>query len=179
MPIRILRTAPRDGGSASSGPARRSTPTSSSSSAPTSLAAATARLARHPEIRGTTRPTPPASPSSASSTWCAPNSSSSTTWGYNGSTRASVPVWVACRAWRQPTSSRKGSASSSALAGARGAVRRVLPYDTRSVLVDSPFCASSCPAHCIAVLMADPNWNRGFYYDGIPPHTGMKLARRA
>ncbi|KIW98429.1 homoserine O-acetyltransferase [Cladophialophora bantiana CBS 173.52] len=28
------------------------------------------------------------------------------------------------------------------------------------------------------VLMMDPNWNRGFYYDsGIPPHTGMKLAR--
>ena len=30
----------------------------------------------------------------------------------------------------------------------------------------------------IIVLMSDPNWNRGFYYDGIPPHTGMKLARR-
>lgn len=28
------------------------------------------------------------------------------------------------------------------------------------------------------VLMADPNWNKGFYYDGSPPHTGMKLARR-
>ena len=28
------------------------------------------------------------------------------------------------------------------------------------------------------VLMADPNWNNGFYYDGLPPHTGMKLARR-
>lgn len=27
------------------------------------------------------------------------------------------------------------------------------------------------------VLMADPAWNRGFYYDGVPPHTGMKLAR--
>lgn len=23
----------------------------------------------------------------------------------------------------------------------------------------------------------DPNWARGFYYDGIPPHGGMKLAR--
>lgn len=30
----------------------------------------------------------------------------------------------------------------------------------------------------IAVLMADPNWKNGFYYDGLPPHTGMKLARR-
>ena len=27
------------------------------------------------------------------------------------------------------------------------------------------------------VLMMDPNWARGFYYGGIPPHTGMKLAR--
>lgn len=26
--------------------------------------------------------------------------------------------------------------------------------------------------------MADPNWNKGFYYHGLPPHTGMKLARR-
>lgn len=28
------------------------------------------------------------------------------------------------------------------------------------------------------VLMADPNWNRGFYYGGVPPHLGMKLARQ-
>ncbi|KAJ5762659.1 hypothetical protein N7533_001340 [Penicillium manginii] len=27
------------------------------------------------------------------------------------------------------------------------------------------------------VLMMDPNWARGFYYDSIPPHSGMKLAR--
>ncbi|CBX97458.1 hypothetical protein IAQ61_007135 [Plenodomus lingam] len=27
------------------------------------------------------------------------------------------------------------------------------------------------------VLMMDPNWSRGFYYDSIPPHGGMKLAR--
>ncbi|KAF2270241.1 homoserine O-acetyltransferas-like protein [Lojkania enalia] len=27
------------------------------------------------------------------------------------------------------------------------------------------------------VLMMDPNWARGFYYDRIPPHGGMKLAR--
>lgn len=27
------------------------------------------------------------------------------------------------------------------------------------------------------VLMMDPNWARGFYYRGIPPHAGMKLAR--
>ncbi|KAG6817832.1 hypothetical protein H0H87_001664 [Tephrocybe sp. NHM501043] len=29
-----------------------------------------------------------------------------------------------------------------------------------------------------SVLMADPNWKNGFYYDALPPHTGMKLARR-
>jgi len=27
-------------------------------------------------------------------------------------------------------------------------------------------------------LMMDRNWNRGFYYDSIPPHSGMKLARQ-
>jgi homoserine O-acetyltransferase len=27
------------------------------------------------------------------------------------------------------------------------------------------------------VLMMDPKWNRGFYYDSVPPHAGMKLAR--
>lgn len=27
------------------------------------------------------------------------------------------------------------------------------------------------------VLMMDPKWNRGFYYNSIPPHAGMKLAR--
>ena len=25
--------------------------------------------------------------------------------------------------------------------------------------------------------MADPHWNRGEYYNGVPPHAGMKLAR--
>ena len=27
------------------------------------------------------------------------------------------------------------------------------------------------------VLMMDPNWSRGYYYNSIPPHAGMKLAR--
>lgn len=26
--------------------------------------------------------------------------------------------------------------------------------------------------------MADPNWNRGFYYESLPPHAGLKLARQ-
>lgn len=44
-------------------------------------------------------------------------------------------------------------------------------------------CARSHPysialRHCQRqVLMSDPNWKRGFYYDKIPPHVGMKLAR--
>ncbi|KAA1473504.1 homoserine acetyltransferase [Dentipellis sp. KUC8613] len=29
-----------------------------------------------------------------------------------------------------------------------------------------------------SVLMADPNWKNGFYYDDAPPHTGLKLARQ-
>lgn len=50
-------------------------------------------------------------------------------------------------------------------------------------LVSISGCARSHP-YSIAlrhtqrqVLMADPNWKRGFYYEGIPPHVGMKLAR--
>lgn len=29
-----------------------------------------------------------------------------------------------------------------------------------------------------SVLMTDPNWNDGFYYDRLPPHAGLKLARQ-
>ncbi|KAK3940602.1 homoserine O-acetyltransferase [Diplogelasinospora grovesii] len=50
-------------------------------------------------------------------------------------------------------------------------------------LVSISGCARSHP-YSIAmrhtqrqVLMMDPNWNRGFYYAGVPPHAGMKLAR--
>lgn len=50
-------------------------------------------------------------------------------------------------------------------------------------LVSISGCARSHP-YSIAmrhtqrqVLMMDPNWQRGFYYDLIPPHHGMKLAR--
>lgn len=44
-------------------------------------------------------------------------------------------------------------------------------------------CARSHPSSIASrfvqrqVLMHDPHWNRGFYYDGVPPHQGMKLAR--
>lgn len=51
-------------------------------------------------------------------------------------------------------------------------------------LVSISGCARSAPASIAlrfaqrSVLMSDPNWNRGFYYDKMPPHTGMKLARQ-
>ncbi|KAJ1732243.1 homoserine O-acetyltransferase [Coemansia biformis] len=50
-------------------------------------------------------------------------------------------------------------------------------------LVTISACARSHP-YSIALrfaqrqaLMADPNFRRGFYYDGVQPHVGMKLAR--
>ncbi|KAI7821285.1 homoserine O-acetyltransferase [Kickxella alabastrina] len=50
-------------------------------------------------------------------------------------------------------------------------------------LVSISACARSHP-YSIALrfaqrqaLMSDPNFNRGFYYDGVMPHVGMKLAR--
>nr|CAG8434924.1 9480_t:CDS:2 [Entrophospora candida] len=52
-----------------------------------------------------------------------------------------------------------------------------------SRLISISACARSHP-YSIAlrhtqrqVLMSDPNWNKGFYYNSIPPHVGMKLAR--
>ncbi|KAI9500876.1 homoserine O-acetyltransferase [Coemansia spiralis] len=51
-------------------------------------------------------------------------------------------------------------------------------------LISISACARSHP-YSIALrfaqrqaLMADPNFNRGFYYDGVLPHIGMKLARQ-
>ncbi|RHZ83472.1 hypothetical protein Glove_92g40 [Diversispora epigaea] len=52
-----------------------------------------------------------------------------------------------------------------------------------SQVVSISACARSHP-YSIAlrhtqrqVLMSDPNWNKGFYYNSIIPHVGMKLAR--
>ncbi|CDO96344.1 unnamed protein product [Kluyveromyces dobzhanskii CBS 2104] len=61
--------------------------------------------------------------------------------------------------------------------------------DSVEKIVSVSACARSHPSSIAMrhaqrqVLMADPNWNRGFYYsseehpDKIPPHVGMKLAR--
>ncbi|EGG09742.1 uncharacterized protein MELLADRAFT_95212 [Melampsora larici-populina 98AG31] len=51
-------------------------------------------------------------------------------------------------------------------------------------LISISGCGRSAPSSIAlryaqrSVLMSDPNWNRGFYYDKIPPHVGMKLARQ-
>ncbi|KAI9256922.1 homoserine O-acetyltransferase [Sporodiniella umbellata] len=62
------------------------------------------------------------------------------------------------------------------------AAARLFP-DRINRLISISACARSHP-YSIAlrhtqrqVLMSDPNWRKGFYYGGIPPHVGMKLAR--
>lgn len=50
-------------------------------------------------------------------------------------------------------------------------------YAQRSGVYSDIYLCHTIP-YLKLVLMADPNWNKGFYYDGLPPHTGMKLARR-
>lgn len=65
------------------------------------------------------------------------------------------------------------------------AAAHLFPERVQSVISISG-CARSGPSSVAlryaqrSVLMADPNWNQGFYYGPgqIPPHTGMKLARQ-
>ncbi|RKP35240.1 homoserine O-acetyltransferase, partial [Dimargaris cristalligena] len=61
----------------------------------------------------------------------------------------------------------------------------LFPHRVRRLITISA-CARSHP-YSIAlrhvqrqVLMSDPNWRKGYYYDpvGVPPHAGMKLARQ-
>ncbi|KAG5291873.1 homoserine O-acetyltransferase [Histoplasma ohiense] len=59
----------------------------------------------------------------------------------------------------------------------------LFPHRVRRIVSISG-CARSHP-YSIAmrhtqrqVLMMDPRWARGFYYDAVPPHAGMKLARQ-
>jgi homoserine acetyltransferase len=68
---------------------------------------------------------------------------------------------------------RVASISATGRSGLNGVGMR---YAQRSGESLSPICKN--PRLTKTVLMADPNWNRGFYYDGVPPHNGMKLARR-
>ncbi|ODH52045.1 homoserine O-acetyltransferase [Paracoccidioides brasiliensis] len=58
----------------------------------------------------------------------------------------------------------------------------LFPHRVRKIVSISG-CARSHP-YSIAmrhtqrqVLMMDPKWARGFYYDSVPPHSGVKLAR--
>ncbi|KZF22993.1 homoserine O-acetyltransferase [Xylona heveae TC161] len=71
----------------------------------------------------------------------------------------------------------------SSMGGMQSLAAAVLFPDRVGKVVSISGCARSHP-YSVAmrhtqrqVLMMDPNWNRGFYYDGIPPHAGMKLAR--
>ncbi|RIA93072.1 Alpha/Beta hydrolase protein [Glomus cerebriforme] len=71
----------------------------------------------------------------------------------------------------------------SSMGGMQSLASAWLYPDRVSRLISISACARSHP-YSIAlrhtqrqVLMADPNWNKGFYYNSIPPHIGMKLAR--
>ncbi|CAO3681568.1 unnamed protein product [Umbelopsis ramanniana] len=71
----------------------------------------------------------------------------------------------------------------SSMGGMQSLAAAALYPDRVNRLISISACARSHP-YSIAlrhtqrqVLMADPNWNKGFYYKGVPPHIGMKLAR--
>ena len=71
----------------------------------------------------------------------------------------------------------------SSMGGMQSLAATVLFPERIQRIVSISGCARSHP-YSIAMrhtqrqaLMMDPNWARGFYYDGIPPHAGMKLAR--
>ncbi|GIK00253.1 hypothetical protein Aspvir_004273 [Aspergillus viridinutans] len=71
----------------------------------------------------------------------------------------------------------------SSMGGMQSLAAGVLFPERIGKIVSISGCARSHP-YSIAmrhtqrqVLMMDPKWNRGFYYDSIPPHSGMKLAR--
>ncbi|KAJ1020305.1 hypothetical protein NDA18_005902 [Ustilago nuda] len=74
----------------------------------------------------------------------------------------------------------------SSMGGMQSIAAAHLQGDRVSKLVSISGCARSAPASIAlrhaqrSVLMSDPNWNRGFYYQpqSLPPHTGMKLARQ-
>ncbi|KAL4918988.1 Alpha/Beta hydrolase protein [Aspergillus aurantiobrunneus] len=71
----------------------------------------------------------------------------------------------------------------SSMGGMQSLAATVLFPERVGKVVSISGCARSHP-YSIAmrhtqrqVLMMDPNWARGFYYDSVPPHSGMKLAR--
>ncbi|KAI9671231.1 MAG: hypothetical protein M1829_004638 [Trizodia sp. TS-e1964] len=71
----------------------------------------------------------------------------------------------------------------SSMGGMQSLAAGVLFPERVGKIVSISGCARSHP-YSIAmrhtqrqVLMMDPNWARGFYYNSIPPHAGMKLAR--
>ncbi|KAF2640985.1 homoserine O-acetyltransferas-like protein [Massarina eburnea CBS 473.64] len=71
----------------------------------------------------------------------------------------------------------------SSMGGMQSLASGVLFPDRVGRIVSISGCARSHPQTIAMrhiqrqVLMTDPNWNRGFYYDNVPPHAGMKMAR--
>jgi homoserine acetyltransferase len=102
--------------------------------------------------------TVPTSPSSPYSIWSLPNSTSSTDLGIHklyasvGSSMGAMQSLAA--AWLHPDRVGKVVSISGTARSSPGSV--AMRYAQRSV------------------LMADPNWNKGFYYDGLPPHIGYE-----
>jgi homoserine O-acetyltransferase len=79
--------------------------------------------------------------------------------------------------------SKLSAAVGSSMGGMQSLAAGVLFPERVGKIVSISGCARSHP-YSIAmrhtqrqVLMMDPNWARGYYYDSIPPHSGMKLAR--
>ncbi|KAL3462443.1 Alpha/Beta hydrolase protein [Aspergillus heterothallicus] len=75
------------------------------------------------------------------------------------------------------------AAVGSSMGGMQSLAAGVLFPERVGKIVSISGCARSHP-YSIAmrhtqrqVLMMDPNWARGYYYNSIPPHSGMKLAR--
>lgn len=75
------------------------------------------------------------------------------------------------------------ASAGSSMGGMQSLAAGILFPERVGKIVSVSGCARSHP-YSIAmrhtqrqVLMMDPNWSRGFYYDGVPPHSGMKLAR--
>ncbi|KAI5300417.1 hypothetical protein KEM56_002479, partial [Ascosphaera pollenicola] len=71
----------------------------------------------------------------------------------------------------------------SSMGGMQSLAAGVLFPDRVGKIISISGCARTHP-YSIAMrhtqrqaVVMDPNWARGFYYDSVPPHTGMKLAR--
>ncbi|KXN68887.1 homoserine acetyltransferase [Conidiobolus coronatus NRRL 28638] len=71
----------------------------------------------------------------------------------------------------------------SSMGGMQSLASGTLYSDRVKKVISISSCAKSHPSSIALrhiqrqVLMTDPNWSKGNYYKGIPPHVGMKMAR--